>query len=109
MGTRLIALLAVALLMVFAPTAQAQSDTGTVTVVHGAPDTPVDVHVNGDATLEGFEPGTVTDPLQLPAGSYDVEIYPAGWTRDRRGSPPATRPRRPRSTCWPTATPCSPT
>lgn len=76
--TRLIALLAAALLLVFAPAASAQSDTGSVTVVHGVPDTPVDVYVNGDATLEGFEPGTITDPLELPAGSYDVEIYPAG-------------------------------
>jgi hypothetical protein len=76
--TRLIALLAAALLLVFAPAASAQSDTGTATVVHGIPGTTVDVYVNGDATLEGFEPGTITDPLELPAGSYDIEIYPAG-------------------------------
>lgn len=78
MRTRLIALFAIALLMLLAPAAYAQEGDGTVTVVHGVPDTPVDVWVNGDATLEGFEPGTVTDPLELPAGSYDVEIYPAG-------------------------------
>lgn len=78
MRTRTIALLAVALLLLLAPAAYAQEGDGTVTVIHGVPDTTVDVYVNGDATLEGFEPGTVTDPLELPAGSYDVEIYPAG-------------------------------
>ena len=78
MRIRLTALLAVALLMILAPAASAQSDTGSVTVVHGVPGVTVDVWVNGDPTLEGFEPGTVTDPLELPAGSYDIEIYPAG-------------------------------
>lgn len=78
MRIRLIALFAIALSVFFIPAAQAQSDNGKVTVVHGVPDTPVDVYVNGDLTLEGFEPGTITDPLDLPAGSYDVEIYPAG-------------------------------
>lgn len=82
MRIRLTALLAVALLMVLAPAASAQSDTGLVTVVHGVPGVTVDVWVNGDATLEGFEPGTVTDPLELPAGTYDVEIYPAGTDPD---------------------------
>lgn len=78
MRIRLTALLAVALLLILAPAASAQSDTGTVTVVHGVPGVTVDVWVNGDPTLEGFEPGTVTDPLELPAGGYDVEIFPAG-------------------------------
>ena len=79
MRTRLIAMFAIALLMLLAPAAYAQEgDTGSVTVVHGIPDTPVDVYVNGDLTLEDFEPGTVTDPLDLPAGSYDIEIFAAG-------------------------------
>ena len=53
-------------------------DTGTVTFVDGVPGLTVDVYVTGGPTLEAFEPGTVTDPLELPAGSYDVEIFPAG-------------------------------
>jgi hypothetical protein len=65
------------LVAAFAGPASAQSDEGTVTVVHGVPDLTVDVYVNGDLTLEDFEPGTVTDPLELPAGDYDVEIRPA--------------------------------
>jgi Domain of unknown function (DUF4397) len=72
-------MLAAAVLLVAALAAPAAAqEAGTVTVVHGVPGLTVDVYVNGDATLEGFEPGTVTDPLELPAGTYDIEIYPAG-------------------------------
>ena len=66
------------LLLVTAFGAIAQEGTGTVTVVHAVPDTTVDVYVNGDLTLEGFEPKTITDPLELPAGDYDIAIRPAG-------------------------------
>ncbi|CAN5505879.1 hypothetical protein BH10ACT1_BH10ACT1_11660 [soil metagenome] len=61
-----------------APTAGAQAATGTVTVIHGVPGVDVDVYVNGDLTLEDFKPETVTDPLELPAGDYTVDIRPAG-------------------------------
>lgn len=57
--------------------AGAQADNGTVTVIHGVPGVTVDVYVNGDLTLEDFEPETVTDPLELPAGDYTVDIRPA--------------------------------
>lgn len=61
-----------------APTAAlAQDGNGTVTVLHGVPGLTVDVYVNGDLTLEDFEPGTVTDPLSLPAGDYDIAIRAA--------------------------------
>ncbi|HSP39471.1 MAG TPA: hypothetical protein VLR26_17155, partial [Frankiaceae bacterium] len=43
--------------------AAATSSSGTVYVVHGVPNTPVDVYVNGKATLTGFKPGTVAGPL----------------------------------------------
>jgi hypothetical protein len=85
---RAITLLSVAALLVavLAAPASAQSNAGTVTVVHGVPGLTVDVYVNDDLTLEGFEPGTVTDPLELPAGDYDVAIRPAG---EDPGSDPA--------------------
>jgi hypothetical protein len=54
------------------------ADDGTVTVVHGIPGLDVDVYVNGENTLPNFKPGTVTDPLTLPAGDYTVEIYKTG-------------------------------
>ena len=56
--------------------AGAQS-TGTVTVVHGVPGLTVDVYVNGNLTLEDFAPKTVTDPLTLPAGDYEIKIFAA--------------------------------
>lgn len=59
-------------------TALAQESTGTVTVIHGVPGVDVDVYVNGDLTLPDFAPDTVTDPLELPAGDYTIDIRPAG-------------------------------
>jgi hypothetical protein len=76
---RAITILSVAALLVavFTGPASAQSDAGTATVVHGVPGLTVDVYVNDELTLEDFEPGTVTDPLELPAGDYDIAIRPA--------------------------------
>ena len=67
------AVAAAAFLTVGAPVG-AQDGTGKVTVIHGIPDTPVDVYVNGDLTLDDFAPGTVTDALDLPAGDYDLAL-----------------------------------
>ena len=55
----------------------AAADTATVSVVHGIPNTPVNVFVNGKSTLTDFKPLTVAGPLELPAGTYDVKVYPA--------------------------------
>jgi hypothetical protein len=52
----------------------------SVSVVHGIPDTPVNVFVNGKLTLRTFKPGTVAGPLALPAGSYQVKVFPAANT-----------------------------
>jgi Domain of unknown function (DUF4397) len=49
-----------------------------VTVVHGFPNTPVDVYVNGQLTLLNFQFKTVTSSLSLPAGTYHVDVRPAG-------------------------------
>ncbi len=74
---KLLTLLA-AMALLIVPSAAFAQDNGTVTVVHGVPDLEVDVYVNGDLTLPAFTFGTVTDPLSLPAGDYDIEIYGAG-------------------------------
>ncbi|MGY1619210.1 DUF4397 domain-containing protein [Geodermatophilus sp. SYSU D00691] len=66
-----------ALLVLGAPPAAA-ADTATVSVLHAVPDTPVDVYANGQELIPDFQPGTLTDPLELPAGTYDLDIYPAG-------------------------------
>ena len=56
------------------------AENASVTVVHGIPDTPVNVFVNGDLTLRDFRPEAVAGPLSLPAGSYEVTIFPAANT-----------------------------
>ena len=63
-----------AVLSVFATPAGAQASNGTVTVIHGIPGLTVDVYVNGKLTLEDFAPDTVTAPLELPAGTYQIAI-----------------------------------
>src|SRR5215207_2618267 len=56
------------------------AENASVTVVHGIPDTPVNVFVNGELTLRDFKPETVAGPLSLPAGSYEVKIFAAANT-----------------------------
>jgi Domain of unknown function (DUF4397) len=56
--------------------------TATVTVLHALPEFTADVYVNGDLTLSGFEPHTATDPLELPAGEYTLEIRDVGAAPD---------------------------
>ncbi len=65
-----------ALVLVATP-ASADSHTATVSVLHAVPDLPVDVYANGERLIDDFQPGTLTDPLELPAGSYDLAVYPA--------------------------------
>lgn len=47
----------------------------------------MDVHANGDELLPDFKPGTLTDPQELPAGSYDLKVFEAG--ADPRTAAPA--------------------
>ncbi len=54
------------------------ADEATVSILHGVPGATVDVYANGRALLTGFTPGTLTDPLKLPAGSYDLKVTAAG-------------------------------
>lgn len=54
------------------------ADTATVSVLHAIPDATVDVYANGKLLLEDFKPGTLTDPQQLPATTYDLKVVKAG-------------------------------
>lgn len=63
--------------MTFVPSAHA-ADTATVSVLHGVPGATVDVYANGKALLTNFKPGTLTDPQELPAGTYDLKVTAAG-------------------------------
>ena len=80
MRRRLVALVLVGgLTLALTPAVGASSHTNAqVTVVHGIPDVTVDVYVNNERILSGFQFGTVTDPLSLAAGSYSIAIRPAG-------------------------------
>jgi hypothetical protein len=78
--TRSITLAAVAaggLVVLAAPPAGA-ADTATVSVLHAVPGVPVDVYANGEELIPDFQPGTLTDEMSLPAGEYDLAVYPAG-------------------------------
>src|SRR5918995_7131472 len=59
-------------------TAPAWAATSKVSVVHGIPGQPVDVYVNGERTLENFEPGDVAGPLDLEEGRYDIALTRPG-------------------------------
>ena len=50
------------------------SDPAMLSVLHGVPDTTVDVYVDGELTLDDFEPGDLAGPLELAAGTYSVAI-----------------------------------
>jgi hypothetical protein len=66
----------------FAGSMSAQAaGTATVSVVHGIPNTPVNVFVNGKSTLSDFKPGTVAGPLSLPGGTYKVTVFAASNTK----------------------------
>lgn len=54
------------------------AEEATVSVLHGVPGATVDVYANGNALLTNFKPGTLTDPVKLPAGDYDLKVTAAG-------------------------------
>ncbi len=73
----LMALAAALALMVPFLSGRAGAADSSVYVVHGIPGVTVDVYVQGDLTLPGFTPGTTAGPLTLPAGDYDIQVFPA--------------------------------
>lgn len=56
------------------PAGAATDDSAQLSVLHAIPDTPVDVYVNGELTLDDFQPGDLAGPLALPAGDYEVAL-----------------------------------
>lgn len=66
--------------------ALADSHTATGSVLHAVPDTPVDVDANGERLIDDVQPGTLTDPLERPGGSYDLAVFPAD-APDGSGTP----------------------
>ncbi|MDO8145092.1 MULTISPECIES: DUF4397 domain-containing protein [unclassified Isoptericola] len=57
--------------------ASADGHVAMLSVLHGVPDTTVDVYVNGELTLDDFEPGDLAGPLELEPDTYSVAITAA--------------------------------
>lgn len=68
-----------------AATAEADQEQAQVSVFHGVPGLTVDVYANGKQLLPDFKPGTLTDPLPLDPGTYDIQVFQAG--ADPSGTP----------------------
>lgn len=64
-----------------APAMAAEGDS-TVSVLHAVPGLTVDVFINGEEAISDFQPGTLTDPMMLAAGSYDIQVFADGGTPD---------------------------
>jgi hypothetical protein len=64
----------------------AAQETASVYVVHGIPGAPVDVYVDGGRLLDDFQPGSAAGPVDVPAGSHEVALFPAD-APDGSGSP----------------------
>jgi hypothetical protein len=63
--------------LALAPAAQA-ADDAHVSILHGVPGVTVDVYANGNALVTDFTPGTLTNPMAVPAGDYDLKVVAAG-------------------------------
>lgn len=78
-------------LLMSTPASAAEGDASVV-VFHGVPGLTVDVYGSADTTytpdealLTDFAPGTITDPVALPAGTYNLAVFPAN--ADPSGTP----------------------
>jgi Domain of unknown function (DUF4397) len=75
----LVLALCAASLLALPVAAGAQADPARVRVAHFSPDAPaVDIYVNDDKVLSDVPYKTVSDYLELAAGSYDLAVRPAG-------------------------------
>ena len=67
------------------------ADSVHIRVAHFSPDTPaVDVYVNGElSAVQGLEFPSITDWIELEAGTYNVAVAPAGTSIDDAAIGPA--------------------
>ncbi|PAE24559.1 MULTISPECIES: DUF4397 domain-containing protein [Bacillaceae] len=63
-----------------APSADTHQGQQTkVRIFHGSPDSgPIDIYINGTRILKDFSYKDVSSYATLPAGSHQIDIYPAG-------------------------------
>jgi len=57
-----------------APALAVEDGMAELSVLHGIPDTPVDVYVNSANTIDDFQPGDLAGPLDLDPGTYTVAL-----------------------------------
>ncbi|MFE7855690.1 DUF4397 domain-containing protein [Streptomyces sp. NPDC057403] len=57
---------------------RAAGDQAMVSVLHAVPGLTVDVYAGDKELIPDFKPGTLTDPMKLNAGSYDIKIFKEG-------------------------------
>ncbi|EXF25140.1 lipoprotein [Nesterenkonia sp. AN1] len=69
--------MAIAATAVPAYAAEEGAASAQLSVLHAVPDLPVDVYVNGELTLDDFNPGDLAGPLELPGGDYEIAITAA--------------------------------
>ncbi|MET7290095.1 DUF4397 domain-containing protein [Streptomyces sp. NPDC005573] len=53
-------------------------EQATVSVLHAIPGLTVDVYAGNKEVIPDFKPGTLTRPMKLDAGSYDIRIFKDG-------------------------------
>ncbi len=72
-------LLAVSSIGAMAQSPSAPAGDAWVRVLHASPDAPaVDVYANGGEVLSDVPFGAISDYLQVPAGSYQIQVFAAG-------------------------------
>jgi len=88
------AILAAALVLAFAvPASASGGGTAKVRAFHNSPDTPpVDIYVNGAKTLSNVAYGTLSDYLEVPRGTYNVQVKVAPSTASDPAAPEADVP-----------------
>ena len=73
-GASSFAVLALSAVGLAAPASADTAEGAVLSVLHGVPDTPVDVWVDDELTVDDFQPGDLAGPLDLPAGTYTVAV-----------------------------------
>jgi hypothetical protein len=60
------------------PSADPMAENARVRVLHASPDAPaVDVYVDGAETLSDVPFGVISEYLEVPAGEYRIQVFPA--------------------------------
>jgi hypothetical protein len=63
---------------VLATVPAAAAETAKVSALHGVPGLTVDVYANDQELIPNFQPGTLAGPLDVPAGTYNLKVFPDG-------------------------------